>query len=842
MSNWIKTSDSSKKNMLFMLLTGLALTCIVFGIGSALGLNDVKKRLTENMEQLRKQCVSYDEIITADKVKSLIRLTEQSAELCENAARDNTILNIDYLEKYAHRQRIAGIVLLDENFNTEYEYCDFGENYKNLKEELNNENMKNIKDYPQKVYSERIYVNGQCYDVAAVSRSDKKGMVCCYRYQSSDLMALHMKSIETLMSGHEFNKGGIVYMAEGDFIKGTNGEKFSENRISELPIVCKLAETKNKSKYVYFKEGKRSYIGAKHKYKNYDLYAYYPSSSVIMFSMRFVMTEIIIYMSICMYIYMMRNSIEKKHLTELNRQINTLKAISSIYVTNILINLKNGSYDIIKASEMVSANIGSETDAVGMLNVLKEKCIDAKFKDEYREFVDISTMGSRLKKKDYVEKILCTIDGVWRRCILIADERDDNGNVVSVIFVVRDIDEMKRLEIETQKKLEQATKEAVEANAAKTDFLRRMSHDVRTPINIIIGMTEMAGHFPENYERQRYCREKTKEAAEMLLELVNDVLFLNKLEFEENVSEEYAFDISTVLNGVYSLIETQTKQAGILFETTEVKTSNYHLLGNPVHISQIIMNILSNSIKYTPSGGKISVSCEEIASDDEISTLRIVCADTGIGISEHFQKYMFEPFEQEGEALKSEQVGMGLGLAIVKSLTEKMNGSISVDSRKGEGTRFTIELKLKINRSGADEEIIHTNNNEKTLEGIKILMAEDNGLSMEIMDFMLSDNGAEVTAAWNGVQAFEIWKAAEPETFDIILMDMMMPEMDGIETTRAIRSSDRADAKTIPIIAMSANIFKEDIEKCERVGMNAHISKPINIQKLMDIIHTQIKK
>ncbi|MDO4328882.1 MAG: ATP-binding protein [Lachnospiraceae bacterium] len=336
------------------------------------------------------------------------------------------------------------------------------------------------------------------------------------------------------------------------------------------------------------------------------------------------------------------------------------------------------------------------------------------------------------------------------------------------------------MELEYQKKLEQAIKEAEHANMAKTDFLRRMSHDIRTPINGIRGMIEIANHFPEDMQKQQECREKIWEASGFLLDLVNDVLDMNKLEAGNIHLEKVPFYLKDVLHEVTMLIEIQAKEHGLTFQTVQESGTHWNLIGSPLHLRQLFMNVLSNAVKYNKKNGSVSISCREVSSDEETAVFEFVCADTGIGMGEEFCKKVFEPFAQENEAVHTSYSGTGLGLSIVKALVEGMEGSIRFDSEKGKGTTFYITLPFQIDKNppAEEKEPEEISCGTSKLEKIQILLVEDNELNMEIAEFMLEDEGALVTKAWNGKEAVEIFEKSAPGTYPVILMDLMMPVMD----------------------------------------------------------------
>ena len=381
-----------------------------------------------------------------------------------------------------------------------------------------------------------------------------------------------------------------------------------------------------------------------------------------------------------------------------------------------------------------------------------------------------------------------------------------------------------------------SAKKAEAANEAKTEFLQRMSHDIRTPINGICGMIDVAEHYADDMERQTECRAKIKEASHLLLELVNEVLDMSKLESDEVVLEEIPFNLSDISKEIFIVIEQIAAEQNIRIMWEKKEVTHWNLIGSPGYVKRIMMNILSNAVKYNKENGYIYISCQEFTSEQEGRvTIEFICRDTGIGMTKDFQKHLFEPFAQEHTGSRTKFSGTGLGMPITKKLIEKMGGTITFESKKGEGTTFVIKIPFKIDQD-ADKDKKQKDMLEKSIKDLKILLVEDNELNMEIAEFLLQNEGVSVTKAWNGQEAVEIFKKSRPDEFDVILMDIMMPVMNGYEAAKIIRTLDRDDAKTVPIIAMTANAFTEDRLKSKESGMNEHIAKPVDAKLLVKVI------
>ncbi|RHR30066.1 response regulator [Ruminococcus sp. AF19-29] len=386
-----------------------------------------------------------------------------------------------------------------------------------------------------------------------------------------------------------------------------------------------------------------------------------------------------------------------------------------------------------------------------------------------------------------------------------------------------------------------AAKKAEAANEAKTEFLQRMSHDIRTPINGICGMIDVADHYAEDMKKQTECRAKIKEASHLLLELINEVLDMSKLESDEVILEEIPFNLNSISEEILGVIEQMATEQNIRILWEEKEVTHWNLIGSPVHVKRTLMNILSNAVKYNKENGYVYISCREIPSKQTaMTTLEFVCRDTGIGMTEAFQKRIFEPFAQEHAGSRTKFAGTGLGMPITKKLVEKMGGTISFESKEGTGTTFVIRIPFRIDTDRKDR----TETEEKmetSIQGLHVLLTEDNELNMEIAEFVLQNEGTVVTKAWNGQEAVDIFRKSSPGEFDVILMDIMMPVMNGYEAAKMIRSLDREDAKVIPIIAMTANAFIEDRMRAKEAGMDEHIAKPVDGKLLVKVINELVK-
>lgn len=411
------------------------------------------------------------------------------------------------------------------------------------------------------------------------------------------------------------------------------------------------------------------------------------------------------------------------------------------------------------------------------------------------------------------------------------------STVVHGIILFKNTSEFHEKEVKENERLKIAIEEADSENRAKTEFMNRMSHDIRTPINGVMGMLEIIKKNREDHERVDDCLEKIHVSSEHLLSLINDVLDMSKLESGHMEPEHVPFDLDDLMKNVRALNEAQVVKTSIVYTYSKISFAHAKLIGSPLHLRQILLNLFSNAAKYNKENGTIETHAEEIACDENTATFRFTIRDTGIGMSEDFvNNELFEPFTQEKQDARTQYQGTGLGMSIVKELIEKMNGTITVESVLGEGSAFTVTLPFEIDKHPSAQAAANGAADETALHGLKVLLAEDNELNMEIAEFFLEDMGAETMQAWNGKEAVEAFRNSAPGEIGVILMDIMMPVMDGLEAVQRIRALDRPDAKTVPIIAMTANAFSEDVERSRKAGMTEHLSKPLNAETLKKAI------
>ncbi len=526
-----------------------------------------------------------------------------------------------------------------------------------------------------------------------------------------------------------------------------------------------------------------------------------------------------------------------------------ISAISSIYWAIYVIDLQKDSYEEVNGGNVLSLLVGKNGRASELMKIGLENIIAKEEQSVMREFLNLQTLPRRMEKETTIVRDYRTRSGHWHMGRFIVKSRDARGQAEKVLYAVNVIDESKQRELNYQRKMQdsyekmldyqnrliETAKEAEKANASKTDFLRRMSHDIRTPINGIRGMVQIADHHMDDPQKLRECSDKIWKSTDHLLSLVNDVLDMNKLESGKFTPKHEPFSLKQILDEIIVVAETQAQEMGIDFIYQDTRNVEHdRLIGSPVYVKRIIMNFTSNAIKYNRPGGSVKVYGKEISFDGRTAWYEFICEDTGIGMSEEFQKKAFEPFAQEEQAqARTQYGGTGLGLSISKSLAELLGGSIELHSVLGEGTRVVFRLPAEVDPA-QHRESDTVDYSSIRIDGVKALLAEDNDLNAEIAVFMLEQHGIQVKWVENGQQAVEEIRE-NPDTYDVVFMDVMMPVMDGLAAAAAIRTNLQ---NQVPIFAMTANAFTDDAQRSLDAGMNEHLTKPLTEK---DIVRALMK-
>ena len=515
-----------------------------------------------------------------------------------------------------------------------------------------------------------------------------------------------------------------------------------------------------------------------------------------------------------------------------NRQ--ALLALGTAYYLILRVDLKTGRVEIVKKNRKMNTDLKDNNFEWNTKIENSKSEIAEPFVQRYLEFFDIQTMAARLYNKESMSSEFKLKEGPWFLSMVVPQNYDKNGNVTSILIANRDVTDEKIRELKREEELREAKLKADCANKAKSTFLFNMSHDIRTPMNAIIGYAELATrHLKETEKLGRYL-EKIQICGEQLLSLLSNVLDLARIE-NNKIEIEYAVsNVHECFENCVTMFQQQAESKNQTLSLTEQIMYPYVYMDAP-HLSEACFNIISNAMKYTNKGGTISCNVmQKTCEKEDWCNMIITITDNGIGMSEEFQKHIFETFERERSTTDSHIEGSGIGMGIAKKLVDLMNGTIEVKSKQGEGSKFTVTIPCR--KASKEDSIVKKGGNlgdKNCLNGVRILLVEDNEINTEIARELLMEEGCIVDTAKDGVACIDMIEKAEADYYKLILMDIQMPVMNGYDTALAIRKMNDAKKSRIPIIAMTANAFAEDIQKALSVGMNAHVAKPIDMNILV---------
>ena len=774
----------------------------------------------------------YYNAMSNERAKSEIRLLDKTAELSSRIGETGLATN-GQLDKYAYAQRLTGIVILDADMNAVVQTTIDGDTAAVLQSILKKPTVREIVDYPVKAYMTRTQVGDRTVDFAAVAREDAPGLVVAYA-ESEEEDESDMK-LETLFSGFTFEMDGTVAVSDGKTIIASNSAEIVGRDVKKIEEGSISHAQRDESGRLHIVDGMTAWSGKRTAFVNYSVYAMFPDLAVYNSRNTILLYDTLLYMVTWLCFAWLRAQQSRRALERNSEQARIISAISEIYRFTFLVNVQRGTVRIIKhpVERLMKMDCTWSMNEVVQMQAAQNVAPD--FREAFISYCDLTTLPQRLKENPNLTlEFRDPKDKVYLMTTL-PQNYDRRGRLESVLMVTQDVTAEKERERDYQLQLEKTAEDAERANIAKTDFLRRMSHDIRTPINGIRGMVEISRRYAGDEAKQEECREKIMTTSGFLLDLVNDVLNMNKLESGAVTLEEKPFNLRRMIREIVTTVEGQAWRENVQVSCKTLAWNHENLIGSPMHLHQVLQNVVGNAVKYNRPGGSVAISCEEKGFDGTTATFLFTCTDTGRGMSAAFQQHAFEAFAQEESGARTAYKGTGLGLPIAKELAEQMGGEIRFESELGVGTTFYITLPFRVDPNPPEAESAKPEQ-AASIEGAHVLLVEDNELNMEISQYILEAAGAIVAQAWNGLEAVRHFSESEPGTFDCILMDVMMPLMDGLEATRTIRAMQRPDAATIPIVAMTANTFSEDEQRSREAGMNLFLNKPVDSEKMLQTV------
>ena len=826
------------------LLAGLVLVLLGYSAHTALDKADVRRVAQQTLSSVSGRLQRYENYMANENSKSLIRLLDKANELSRCLAQE-TADRSGFLADYVHQQRLTGVILLDGQVHMETRFPEDPILISSLDQSIVRTQVETVAQYPKKAYLTRLTTPGGTFDFAAVARQDGPGVVVAYVRKETDEFSEDDISLDTMFEGDNYNLEGVVVVSNGTSILASNVSDLQGTPSDQFLAYFDHQLAPDRSGLIHLSYQGQDWYGSRTSSGDYRLYAFFPASSVFATRTGALGYTLAAYILLLTVFTVLRHRSSRATLRQLEKQYRTISAVSSIYSSCFLFSLDGRSVEVIRAQEDMRPQLDQLTRPQQVVDLLVQKHVTPAYRQSFLAFTDLSSVERRLTGASSLSCPFEDLSGRWMSAVLIPQEYDDGGGIQSVLLLLRDMTAEKRRELDYQEQLRQAAQQAERANLAKTDFLRRMSHDVRTPINGIRGMVAISRHYAGDETKQEECRENILSASGFLLDLVNDVLDMNKLESGSIQLEERPFSLSEVIDSVLSIVQVRAGERGVALHREVMDVVHDRLIGSPLHLRQILLNISSNAVKYNHPGGSVAISCRELPPADPAVrgpvTFTFTCADTGVGMSQEFQTRAFEPFAQEDTTVHSTYSGTGLGLPIAKELVEHIGGSISFVSQQGKGTTFTIVLPFLPDPDSAAPAAPVPVEELPSIAGARVLLAEDNDMNREITRFVLEKQGVQVVEALDGRQAVEAFAQSAPGSFDVVLMDVMMPVMDGLEATRRIRSMDRPDAKTVPIFALTANAFVDDQVRSRKAGMNEHLPKPLDAPKLILLIRKYLR-
>ena len=944
-----------------LLLLGLILAGIViWGIFTRTDQNGLNKTLDKTIAVAKIKLQNYEDYTANDRIKSLVRLLDKTQELTRNMKRMDSC-GQQYFDTYVLEQRLSGAFVVDQKRNITLESMGNGnlDAQKLWSEIADKDYIEEILQHPEETYTERMKIGRQEYDLAVVPRQDDEGLVIACVKQNSNIVG--DMTLDSVFSDFPLSMNGVIVVCKEDVVVSTNQKKVLGKTGEDLQHYFNSSLEGNEDGIIRIKPDNKLWYGQKDKMGEYVIYIFFPASQVFMTRSLACGLYIVVAAFIYLIVWLVFSNLEKTELRQSQKRMRIINALGTAYSSIILLNLTEDRAEIIKQPEE-DVDVSEENLFLkGDKQALIRELFAPGFQENFLKFIDIRTMKKRLEGQ---QSITCTsqlANGKWLLSVLVPQRFDDDGTIMAVLLANRDVTREKKKEQEQEKELRDALAVAEHANKAKTSFLNSISHDIRTPMNAVIGYTALATSHIDHKEMVMEYLKKIHISSQHLLSLINDVLDMSRIESGVVKLEEVHVHLPDIFHDLSAIIQGNivAKQQDLYIDTQNVVHEN--IITDKLRLNQVLLNIISNAIKFTPVGGMINIRVSEYpCSREGYARYSFSVRDNGIGISKEFQEHIFDAFAREQTVTKSGINGTGLGLAISQNIIHMMGGEITVHSESGKGSEFVVtiecrisekeninkpipelkgaralvvdddadtcmsvckmlrdiemladwttsgkeavmrakeacemkkefrayiidwqmpdmngietvrrirkvigndtpiiiltaydwtdiaeeakeagvtafvskplfmsELKAVLTKQAEEPEIEHTEKN--LLAGRKVLLVEDNELNREIATVLLEEAGLIVDSVEDGTDAVERMNEADESEYDLIIMDIQMPKMDGYTATREIRTLDNNKKANIPIVAMTANAFEEDRKKAFEAGMNAHISKPVDI-------------
>ena len=839
-----KRVDRNACLLVFILIFSGILTFLLLTARDNSKLNST---LDETFDFVKNRIESYEIYNTNDQVKSLVRLLDKTTELSRVIEQEGN-LSTEMLDEYAREQRLTGILVLDQNLKVIEQNAKDGDTMPLWQKLIKSDYVRDIAEHPEKTYTTRLRNKGKIYDFAAVARQDAAGILITYA-QKEEVNELNGDlTMASLFSDFPFEMNGSVVICDDNKVVSTNKQELTSRSIEAAKSLHKNQFKADVNRIVRLHSKNGIWYGRQEKIKDYDAYIFFPKYQVYITRNTVCMIYVLLALLLFSLYRVSRSRTEKRSILQDQKRLRVIDALGHAYSSISLVNIKTEEIEIVKASKSMKPDQKGDMLSKAHQEELIRQVIAEPFQKAYREFISMSTVAKRLEKREMLSFTAQTVDERWLTMIIVPQGYDKNGKLCTVLVANRDATEEKEREIEQDKNLRNALAAAEHANKAKTVFLNNMSHDIRTPMNAIIGFTALATAHIDNTELVLDYLKKIHTSGQHLLSLINDVLDMSRIESGSVEIEYAAVHLPDILNDLKTIIQgsSYSRQQKLSIDTQDILYED--IITDKLRLTQVLLNISSNAVKFTPAGGRISICVsEKPCNRDGFATVIFRVKDNGNGMSQEFRKHVFDSFSREHTVTENGIGGSGLGMAIAKNIVDMMGGTIQVESEVGKGTEFTVAFECKIAGAAVKQEpapepgdLIKSENqkpqteSKRSYKGKKALLVEDNELNREIATAIIKEIGLDVDIAEDGTDAVNMMSSAEGRKYDLIFMDIQMPKMDGYTATREIRTLDDPKCANIPIIAMTANAFEEDRKKAIKAGMNGHIAKPISADAILE--------
>ena len=785
--------------------------------------------LNETFDFVKKRIERYEIYNTNDQVKSLVRLMDKTTELSRVIAQEGN-LSEKMLDKYANEQRLTGILVLDRNQKVIEQTTKDGDAMPLWQKLIESDYVCNIAEHPEKTYTTRLRNKGKIYDFAAVARQDAAGILIAY-VQKEEVNEINGDlTMASLFSNFPFEMNGCVVICDANKVVSTNQQELTSQSVEEAKSLYKNEFKTGRNGIVYLHSKSGKWYGRQEKIKDYDAYIFFPRHQV--YITRNIVCVIYVLLALLLFLIyrVRRNKTEKRSILQDQKRLRMINALGHAYSSISLVNIETENIEIIKSSGDMKPDQSGGMLSREHLEEVIQQVIAEPFQKAYWEFVDMSTVAKRLEERETLSFTVQTVDERWMTIIIVPQGYNKDGKLCAVLVANRDVTEEKEREIEQDKNLRNALAAAEHANKAKTAFLNNMSHDIRTPMNAIIGFTALATTHIGSTELVLEYLKKIQTSGQHLLSLINDVLDMSRIESGSVRIEYTAVHLPDVLHDLRTIIQgsVHSKQQDLYIDTQDVLHED--IITDKLRLTQVLLNIISNAVKYTPVGGMVNIRVSEKPCRREgYTTLIFSVKDNGIGMSPEFCEQVFDSFSREYTVTENGIGGTGLGMAITKNIVDMMGGTIEVESEAGKGTEFTVVLECETSGVTVKREPI------PELKGARALVVDDDAETCMSVSKMLRE--IEMTADWttSGKEAVLRVKEAYEQNreFKVYIIDWLMPDMNGIETVRRIRMVVGPES---PIIILTAYDWSDIEQEAREAGVTAFVSKPLFLSELREVL------